>query len=238
MKIIKQTLTGYVAKKEYEVFEKYKKPFHERKIDVSYRARQLPFYLGKGGLEKGAIARFVKNNLNKTKLKADISLRDKDRLYGDDWAKLLGNSRFTLGVEAGCSVVDITGKLKSRVEKYQKDNPNCDFDDVNKDILKSLDGNVNYRTISPRFFESAALGAIPIMFTGRYNGILKASENYIELTKDFSNWNKVLAQMSNSDVCNLILENNSKLLLSDDLSYANFIKKFDKVLSANRKTNT
>ena len=227
VKFVKQTLTGFVDLEEYKHYEKFRLSFSERSVDVSYRARDLPFYLGAGGQEKTFIASEFERRVHGLNFTIDISVDEKDRLYGDDWPRLLGNSRFTLGVEAGTTILDITGRLKSRVEQYLDLRPNSDFNEVSEAVIRNLEGNVAYRTISPRFFESAALGAVPIMFPGHYDGILEASKNFIKLEKNFSNWENVVSQMSNNDVCMRIIRNNNALISQSNLSYESFVNQFD-----------
>ena len=57
------------------------------------------------------------------------------------------------------------------------------------------------------------------MFPGHYDGILEASKNFIKLEKNFSNWENVVSQMSNNDVCMRIIRNNNALISQSNLSY-------------------
>ena len=109
---------------------------------------QLTFPTGRGtypfiwgqGQEKTFIASEFERRVHGLNFTIDISVDEKDRLYGDDWPRLLGNSRFTLGVEAGTTILDITGRLKSRVEQYLDLRPNSDFNEVSEAVIRNLEG--------------------------------------------------------------------------------------------------
>ena len=226
-----QTLTGFVDKKNYESLLKNRKHFSERPIDVSYRARRLPFYMGKGAQEKAYIADQFTKQVGSQNLSLDISCDESDRLYGSEWNELLCNSKFTLSVEAGVSVFDTSGTIKSAIDQYLSHNPNATFEKVYDLYLKEIDGKIHYRTISPRFFEAAAAGVVPIMFPGEYNGLLKPDENYICLEKDFSNISEVIKSMGDANVTQKIIDNNDDIINNNrDITYQNFIRNFDNEL--------
>lgn len=233
VKRVIKTLTGYIDKNNYSGFAKKRKPFSDRTLDVSYRARQLPFYMGRGAQEKSYIAKEFINQVRSQNFKLDISCDENDRLYGREWIELLCDSRFTLSVEAGVSVFDTTGTVKTKIDKYLSKNPNTTFDQIFELFLKEIDGKVNYRTISPRFFEAAAAGVVPIMFPGNYNGLLVADVNYICLAKDFSNIEEVIKTMADTEACQEIVNTNDELLrLNKNITYRNFIRNFDNSLDA------
>jgi hypothetical protein len=226
------TLTGYVSDQLIEFSLKFEKPFHLREVDVGYRARQLPFYLGRGAQEKSDIAiKFIlyTRNLN---LKLDIKLKESDRIYGEQWPRFISNCRFMLGVESGTSIFDITGQIQRRVSKFLEKYPNATFINVEKEILEAHEGKIKYRTISPRIFECAALRTCMILFRGEYQNILIADRHYIPLEKDFSNFEEVILKMSNIDLVQEMTERAYQDLISSKVfSYSNFIRDFDNILS-------
>ncbi|MDA9776208.1 hypothetical protein N9C64_00615 [Paracoccaceae bacterium] len=233
VKCVIQTLTGYIDKNNYSEFITGRKPLADRTIDVSYRARRLPFYMGIGAQEKGYIADEFTNQVRYKNFTLDISCDEKDRLYGREWTELLCNSRFTLSVEAGVSVFDTTGAVKTKIDKYMSENPSATFDQIFELFLKDIDGKIDYRTISPRFFEAAAAGVVPIMFPGNYNGLLKANINYICLAKDFSNIEEVIETMADTAAYQKIVDTNDELLRHNhDITYRKFILDFDDALDA------
>lgn len=220
-----QTLTGFVG--DYSVYKSYIKEFSERTIDIFYRARNLPLYMGRGSQEKHEIGEYLLNCKEFSNLNLNISTEESDRIYGKDWFKYLGNSRFTLGTEAGVSIFDFTGTIyKPFIDAISNDE--MTEDEAYSAYLEKHEGNINYRTISPRIFEAAAMKVCPIMFPGKYNNILIPNENYICLEKDFSNLSEVISSMKDKKLTEEVIQNNFDLFIqSDEYTLKNFIKKFD-----------
>lgn len=221
------SLTGYVPNDIEELTRKFGQEFHQRKIDVGYRARTLPYFMGKGAREKVEIALGFVDLANQKGLQIDISIEESDRIYGDDWYEFIGNCKFMLGVESGASIFDLDGEAKRLCESYLERHPDASFDEVHRAVLAEKEGNINYRAISPRVFEMAALGTVPLMFYGSYNGLLQADVNYIGIEKDFSNIDDVFNKMEDVGLCMEIIENNRILLTREELTYVGFIKSFD-----------
>ena len=57
-----------------------------RTVDVGYRGRPLPAYLGHGALEKHLIGERFAGMADGSGLRLDILGAEADRLYGDDWS--------------------------------------------------------------------------------------------------------------------------------------------------------
>jgi len=222
------TLPGYISESLIKNSDDYLNRNEKRKIDVGYRSRTLPFFMGKGAKEKSEIGKIFMEKTRDTGLVCDISAREEDRLYGAKWHEFLANCRFSLGVEAGVSVVDLTGEIRLQVDQFIKENPSCDFSEVHKEVLSSHENNIFYRTISPRIFEAAAFRVCMILFPGSYSGILKPNIHYIELEKDFSNLNKVLKKMRDRELVRTMVQRTYDDLIGSDLyHYRNFIRGFD-----------
>lgn len=231
-KSIYHTLTGYVSEKLIRSSDYHLSKNEQREVDIGYRSRTLPFFMGKGAQEKSNIGKLF---LEKTKgegFNCDISAKEEDRIYGKNWYEFLANCKFSLGVEAGVSVVDLTGKIKKDVDKYMNENPLCDFNDVHKNVLTQHEDNIYYRTISPRIFEAAAFKVCLILFPGGYNQILEPGVHFIKLEKDFSNVNEVLMQMKDTELVRcMVLRTYEDLIASDRYHYQNFIRSFDLIMT-------
>ena len=227
-KAVKHTLTGYVDDDLISLADRLRKQPHERSIDFGYRARPLPYFLGKGGREKTDIADNFIKHANTDDYSVDIKTAEKDRIYGPQWYHFISNCKAMIGVEAGVSVFDIEGKVKPACEKYLLDKPDAIFEEIYDSILLPWEDNIYYRTISPRIFECAAFRTCMILFEGRYNDMLKPMHHYIPLKKDFSNFNDVLNIFNNSEERDRLTENAYKdLIESGKYSYKNFIGQFD-----------
>ena len=116
VKRLVHTLTGYLSADFVERARVFGRPDAARTIDIGYRARRLPFYMGRGGQEKSDIAdRFIERSAG-SRLVLDIAVGESSRLYGDAWWNFLANCRGVLGVEAGVSVFDLDGSARVACE--------------------------------------------------------------------------------------------------------------------------
>jgi hypothetical protein len=225
------TLPGYVSDHLVETARDITKPFHERTIDIGYRARQLSFYMGKGAQEKNRIGAEFRKCAIGLGLTMDIETEEQKRVYGNKWYEFLSRCKAVLGVEAGVSIFDIEDKVRIECEQLIEKNPRISFDEVFEKVLHSWEGNIPYRTISPRHFEAAALRVLQILFEGNYSGIMKPMIHYIPLKKDFSNFNDVLNMFREETPCHDIIENTYRdLISSGKYSYHKFVESFDQRL--------
>lgn len=225
------TLPGYVSETLLQKSRCFLTGKKQREIDVGYRSRTLGFFMGKGAQEKSDIGKIFIEKTKNTGLTCDISAREEDRLYGGKWYEFLANCKFSLGVEAGVSVVDLTGEIRLKVDQFMQENPLCDFDEVHEKVLLPHENNIYYRTISPRIFEAAAFQVCLILFPGSYSNILKPNIHYIKLEKDFSNINEVLNSMKDKElVRSMVLRTYNDLITSDRYHYSKFIKSFDNTI--------
>ena len=221
-------LTGYVCDQLIEKSLRFERPFHLRNIDVGYRARQLPFYMGRGAQEKSDIANKFIEHSRHLKLQIDIKLNEEDRIYCDNWHRFMANCRFMLGVESGTSIFDLTGQIQLQVRQHLERYPEATFSQVESEILEPYEEKINYRAISPRIFECAALRTCMILFRGKYQNILVADSHYIPLDKDFSNFEEVISKMGDVELVKGITDRAYQdLINSGDYSYSNFIQSFD-----------
>ncbi len=224
------TLTGYVDQKLIDIRKKFYKPYNERTIDISYRARELPYYMGKEAQEKVDIAKEFIKRLEKSEFNINIDYTESSRLYGDDWYKLMADSKCVIGTEAGVSIFDVDGKAYDTYYKLLKDNPNPRKEEVFK-VLEPWEGKILYRMISPRIFEAASFKVLQVLFEGEYQGILKPMVHYIPLKKDFSNFEEVLSMIKDETLVEKIINNAyNDLIISGKYSYQSFIQEFEKTL--------
>ncbi len=203
--IVKQTvLTGYVP----EPLTKLKVPnYADRKIDVGYRARDLPFWLGDLGQEKKIIAEKFLQDAKKYNLNCNFSCREEDRLFFDAWINFITSCKAMLGVESGASVCDFEGNIQNAVDNHVKNYPNASYQEVKQQYFADIDGKIEIRAISPRVFEMAALRTLMIMYEGYYSGILQPWRHYVPLKKDHSNMEEVIAFINDEKKAQEIIDN-------------------------------
>lgn len=220
-------LTGYVP----AYLETHPPDFVQRPIDVGYRSRSLPYYLGDLGREKTIVAQKFQEISLENGFRANISVREEDRIYGGAWVEFLKSSRLVLGSPSGASVIDFTGDIGRNCERYLAAYPNASYEDVKQRFFADVDGKLVIDTVSPRIFESTALGCTMVMHEGYYGGILEPGRHYICMKKDYSNAQDVIAQMRDEKHCIQIARNAYQdLIASGTYSYREFAKRFDSIL--------
>jgi hypothetical protein len=159
----------------------------ERPIDVGYRGRDLPVWLGRLGREKTEIGSAFLDHTAGRGLRCDISSREEDRIYGEGWNRFLASCRATLGTESGASIIDFDGTLEPLAKDYLARRPDATQGEIERDLTGPYEGKVVINTASPRLFEAAALRTPMILSRGTYGGVVEPERHYIPLEKDFSN---------------------------------------------------
>lgn len=222
------TIPGFVGDELLRHADRFARPEAERRVDIGYRARNLAYYMGRGGQEKVEIGRQFAARAAHLGLRLDIATDEADRLYGDAWYRFLGNCRAVLGVEAGVSVFDLDDEARRATDDLLAREPELSFEEVSRRILHRWEDNVYYRTISPRHFEAAAFETCQILFEGSYSGVMQPGVHYIALCKDFSNFDEVVRAFRDRGERTRIVERARRdLIESGQYSYAGFVSKVD-----------
>ena len=226
---IEHTLTGFAPE---DLCDRSPPPFEERRIDVGYRARKLPAWLGRAAQEKWTIGERFAADAKRYGLTCDISSREADRLYGEAWIDFLGNCRAVLGSESAISAFDFDGTLKSRVETFEREHPEASFKDVQTRLLQGIDEQHGaIRVISPRIFEAAALKTLMILYPGSYSGVLEPWRHYVPLERDHGNMDEVVAALrDHAKVMKITEQCYQEVARSGRWGYNAFAMHFDQVV--------
>lgn len=220
------TLTGYVPS---DLEKRPPQPLTDRPLDVVYRGRSVPYWLGRLGQDKISIGREFLARAASTNLRCDISWTEADRIYGNAWYRFLSSSRTTLGTESGASITDFDGSVQERTESYLRAHPAATFDDVERELLAPFEGNAVIQAVSPRVFEAAALGTAMINFPGRYSDVIEPWVHYIPLQKDFSNFEEALhAIRDDALLAEMVSRAYNDLVASGRYSLQTFVRGFDR----------
>ncbi|MHB8693433.1 MAG: hypothetical protein ACYDHH_19530 [Solirubrobacteraceae bacterium] len=226
------TIPGYASDALSEQAGNLTKPDAERTIDIGYRGRTLPPYMGRGAQEKADIGRRVLERAAGSALNVDIAVDERSRIYGHNWFAFLANCKATLGTEAGVSIFDTEDVVRAKYEQLVADRPDIAREDVFA-ALAPWEDNIYYRTISPRHFEAAALRICQILYEGTYSGILEPMVHYIPLAKDFSNWEEVVRRFQDEGIRRELTQNAyHDLIETGQYSYRAFVESFDAELAA------
>jgi len=224
-------LPGYVSHAILDAGKKFTVPFERRTVDVGYRGRPLPAYLGRGAMEKHEIGTRFQQLAGDRGLRLDIATGEGDRLYGTSWYEFLANCRVVLGVESGVSAFDLEDEVLAEYDERLQQGLSVGLDDLS--TLRRWEDVVFYRTASPRHFEAASLRVCQVLFEGHYSGVMQPMVHYIPLKKDFSNLDDVLSMIDDDDLVRDIAENAHRdLIASGEWSYARLIGDFDNTLAA------
>ncbi|CAM8635950.1 hypothetical protein MCEMIEM13_00282 [Comamonadaceae bacterium] len=222
-------LTGYVPE---ALLKQDVLPVATRAIDVGYRTRKMPYWLGALGHEKWFIAEEFQRRAYGADLKLDLSTKEGERLYGDAWTSFVASCRAVVGVESGASIIDFDGQLERRVEEYVAKRPESSFEEVFELFLAPYEGSLHLHQISPRCFEAAALRTPMVLFEGAYSGVLVPERHFIPLKKDFSNFDDVLDKLRDHAYLQALADRTyQEVALNEEYSYRTFIQKIDQVLA-------
>lgn len=222
-------LTGYVPE---ALAKRPVAPFVERPIDVGYRARKVPMWIGSHTLQKWQIADRFLADAPRYGLKVDISYREEDRIYGERWIEFVANCKAMLGTESGASVCDFTGEIQRNVEAHLDRNPHATFEELRDLYFKDVDGKIMMNVISPRTFEAACLRTLMILYEGYYSGILEPWRHYVPLRADHSNMAEVVAILREPSRAQEIIDRAyQEIALNPAYTFRAMVERIDQVIA-------
>ena len=222
------TLAGFVP---HDLAMRRVPALSDRPVEIGYRGRSVPFWLGRLGQEKVSIGKGVLERAGALGIVTDIAWREQDRIYGDDWYRFLTCCKVTLGTESGSSIVDYDGALQRRVDAYRTEHPSAGFEEVHTAILAPYEGNTVINVVSPRVFEAAALRTGLVLFPGDHSGVVRPWEHYVPLEKDFSNLDEVVSAIRDPALLQPLIDTAfEELVASGDYSLRRFVGEFDALL--------
>ena len=196
----RRVLPGYLEPTTMERIERLANGGVERSIDIGYRAWRPDFSLGRHALLKARVGEVVAERSSQFGLRTDISLRDEDTIFGDDWYRFMLRCRWMIGVEGGASVLDADGSIMRRTSAYVREHPSATYDEVERACFPGQDGSVRLVAISPRHLEACATRTAQILVEGSYSGALEPDRHYLPLAADFSNLDDVLARANDEEL--------------------------------------
>jgi hypothetical protein len=221
-------LTGYVP---LDLTKRVVPLLKDRHLDVGYRARKVPAWLGSFGQEKWLIAERFKKDADQYGVTCDFSTREEDRIYGESWIKFLVDCKAVLGTESGASICDFTGEIQRKVEAHVVANPDTAFETLRDLYFRDEDGRIVLSVISPRCFEAAALRTLMILYEGTYSGRLVPWRRYVPLKKDHSNMAEVVEVLRDEGRAQAIVDTAfSEVALNPDNSFAAMVRQVDSAI--------
>lgn len=221
---IREGLTAYVDSKQLSELATFATSWDERTIDVGTRVRYLPPQFGRYGRRKGETAEDFRDSAEQQGFAVDISTSPEDVIFGNDWLRFVGNCKFTLGSRGGSSINDPDGSIRNAISAYMVNHPNAGFAEVERKCFPGVDGEFVFAGISPRLFESAALGTCQILIRDEYVGGIEPYIDYIPMEDDLSNLDEVFTLMRDeAKVKSMIASCHAKLVASKAFDYEKFV---------------
>lgn len=205
----------------------------DRSMDIVYRGMKLPYQFGTLAYDKFKIGEQFKRICQDNQLLYDISSDMHDRIYGKQWIAFLANSKATLGVESGASIMDFTGEVEAETVAFLRAHPRAVFDEVYAQVLYRYDNKLLYNAISPRHFEAAAVKTVQILYEGEYGGIFQPNRHYIPLKRDLSNLDSVLEKFHDKAFRYALTAcAYDEIILNERYQYRTFVNEFDAAVAA------
>ncbi|MDQ2984958.1 MAG: hypothetical protein M3R70_13710 [Actinomycetota bacterium] len=184
-------LTGYIDDAAAERLKPRLRPNEERELDVVYRARNLPYWLGSHGQLKHRIGEAVAERGPAHELRCDISTRQQQTILGDAWMDFMASGRLTIGAESGASALDRRGELPKLEAELRAEDPELTFEGFAQRMPPGWD-DYRFFAVSPRHLEAVVTKTAQILVEGHYSGVLEAERHYIPVRRDLSNLDDAL----------------------------------------------
>lgn len=208
-------------------------PISGRPFDIVYRGRTLRPELGRFAQEKRLIGEQVLAAAPANGLACDISSDEEDRIYGGQWPQFLMSGKAMLGVEGGASIFDFDGAISEAVAAYLQANPCAEFEDIWTNVLAKYEGNIQFRTITPKFFEAIAAKTVLVLYPGKYSNVLIPDRHFIPLERDGSNMADVVAKLKDNRYLQAMADRTyEEVLPKAELGARFYVNQIDRVLSA------
>jgi hypothetical protein len=225
-------LTGYVPENP-ELRGKSPRRLCDRPIVIGYRGRDIGGHYGRLAFEKLEIGRRMRQICAERGIPHDIEWADDKRLYGEAWYEFIGSCRANLGSESGSNVFDFDGAIEAKYRelKAARGGEPVPYEEF-RVYTDPVEAGYEMGQISPRVFEAAVMRTPMILFTGRYSGMIEPDAHYIELKKDFSNIDAVLARLDDLDSLERMADRAyDRLVGSGDFSYRAFVELIDDIIA-------
>jgi hypothetical protein len=201
----RETLTGFIDETAASQVADRMVPHSQRASDIVYRARNLPYWYGSHGQLKHRIGEVVAGRAGELGFATDISTRDEDTIYGEQWLDFLMSGRAVIGCESGVSVLDQRGEVQRRVARLLAEKPDLTFEEVDAQMPPGWDSYAFF-AISPRHLEAVVTKTAQVLVEGRYSGVLEPERHYIPLRRDFGNLDEALERLRDAEAVEAMAE--------------------------------
>ena len=213
-------LTGYISDYDLSIEAS---DWQKRRLDILYRAKRLPPWVGRYGQLKTKIAEELIRICQKTSLNTDVSIEKKDIFLGRDWMNVLRESKYLIGCEAGGSALDPNGlitkfsnQVKTRTGRFPS------FNEIDDQFSKDWDGH-EFRAMGPKNLEAVVSKTCQVLVAGEYSGVLVANRHYIPVKEDLSDLDDVLSALNDERGQQIAETAYQEIALNKVFTYQGFI---------------
>jgi hypothetical protein len=222
-------LTGYVSE-TVGSRQGSRLPLRDRATVIGYRGNDLGLRYGQLGIDKLEIGRRMREVCEARGIAHDIEWAADKRIYGEAWHQFIRSCRTVLGSESGSNVFDFDGAIEKRYQELKAQNMvGCESFFA---TIEARESEIDMGQISPRVFEAVAQWTPMILFKGRYSGVIRPGEHYVELEKDFSNVDAVLLQTEDLDALEAMATRaHDHLIKSGAFSQRGFVEKLERAIA-------
>ena len=184
---LRRVRTGYVSPRLQALNVA---PNASRPIDIAYRGRVYPSWHGPLAAERLEIAERAEAAAGRHGWRTDISVRERDRIYGKAWLEHLARSRCVLATESGADRVA--------------------FGSGNEPVTEPI----AMRQVSPRIFEAAATRTLIAGFEGEWSALLEDGETFVAIRRDDHALDGLAAVLADQEHVSRIVERAHKNLIA------------------------
>ncbi len=216
---ISELLTGYVTEEHLRRLQK-SKGLGDRPYDVVYRGRKLPEWYGHLGDLKWKISDRLAHRAESNRLRVNVSYREEDRIYGQDWFEFLESGVIAVGTPSGSSFLDLFGK-HSETSNY--------IDPVIMDDGDPI--NANYTAISPKIFDYIASRNLLALTPGDYSNLIEPRKHFMELDEAANNIEEILEFSSTKSGEDMIDSAVNEILLNPRFHLREYSRQIDLIFS-------
>ncbi|MHC4246006.1 MAG: hypothetical protein ACYSUU_04305 [Planctomycetota bacterium] len=163
----------------------------DRPVGLGYRGRRLSPAYGRLGRLKAEVGEVMLAEAELRNVPHDISIEEKDRIYGDEWLRFIASCRCMLGSESGSNTFDWDGSIHRRC---RAETDPASIRRIAEEI-EAKEEDLGMGQISPRIFECAMLRTPMALIAGRYSGLLEPGIHYVPIADDFTNLDEVFRSM-------------------------------------------
>ena len=228
---MERTYTGFVDDRAAGAVARPARAARRRgRVDIVYRARNLPFHIGHHGQLKHEIAGIVETGGARARPAHGHLDRHRDTKYGDAWVEFLASGRCVIGTESGSSALDPVGAIRRFEAEWRPQLPDATFEQFSALQEPGWDDH-DFTAISPRLFEAAQTKTCQLLVEGAYDGILEPETHYVPLRRDFSNLAEALERIGDPAETEAVAERAwDDLIASGRYSYGAFAAHVESVV--------